>query len=96
MDHLPKDIADLCGVMLNSVKATSAPEVRRYDNPIQLKEEGDGTFTLTYFDKVVGWINKTKLDKRDGNAYRAVSVHGDVHLCFSERSAQDWLMSRYH
>lgn len=96
MDYLPKDIADLCGVMLNSVKASSTPEHRGYDNPIKLKEEGDGTFTLTYFDKVVGWINKTKLDKRDGNAYRAVSVHGDVHLCFSEKSAQGWLLSRYH
>lgn len=95
MDGLPKDIADMCGVVMTAPEKTSparAPGV----SPIQLKEEGDGTFTLTYFDKVVGWINKTKLDKRDGNAYRAVSVHGDVHLCFSERSAQGWLLSRYH
>lgn len=96
MDALPKDIADMCGIVMTATEKKEAPARAPGTNPIQLKEEGDGTFTLTYFDKVVGWINKTKLDKRDGSAYRAVSVHGDVHLCFSERSAQDWLLSRYH
>jgi len=96
MDGLPKDIADMCGVVMTATEKKEPPARVPGSNPIQLTKEGDGTFTLTYFGKVVGWINATKVDKRDGMSYRAVSVHGDVHLCWSEKSAQDWLLSRYH
>jgi hypothetical protein len=96
MNELPKSIADLCGVMLDAVAAARPQERQKYDNPIQWKQEGDGTLTLTMFDQVVGWANPTKLDRRDGNAFRAVSVHGDVRLCWSERMARDWLLEVYH
>jgi hypothetical protein len=95
MDTLPKDIADMCGIVMATAEKdppARAPGV----NPIQLTKEGDGTLTLTYFGKVVGWINATKLDKRDGMSYRAVSLHGDVHLCWSEDAAKSWLLARYH
>ena len=96
MSGLPKSIADLCGVMLEAAGRTPPLPATKYDTPIAWHENGDGTFTLTYFDKVVGWMNKTKLDGRDGNAYRAVTLHGNVRLCWSERMARDWLLSEYH
>lgn len=96
MDALPKDIADLCGIMLNAVAPKKEVARVQHENPIQLTEEGDGTFTLTYFGNVVGWINATKMDKRDGMSYRAVSVHGDVHLCWSAGAAKSWLLEKYH
>lgn len=96
MDALPKAIADMCGVVMTAPDKKEAPARAPGTNPIQLKEEGDGTFTLTYFDKVVGWINVTELDKREGKTYRAVTVHGDVRLCFSKKEARDWLLSLYH
>jgi len=95
MNNLPFSIADLCGIMMNAAPKPE-PERVKYDNPIQWTEEGDGTFTLTYFGKVVGWMNKTKLDWRDGNAYRAVSLHGNVRLCWSQNMARDWLLEQYH
>jgi len=95
MDTLPAHIADMCGLVMKTAPAPE-PAAPKYDNPIQWTEEGDGTFTLTYFGKIVGWMNKTKLDRRDGLAYRAVSIHGDVRLCWSERMARDWLLERYH
>jgi hypothetical protein len=96
MNELPAHIADMCGLVMNKPENTSQDIQEKYDNPIQWTEEGDGTFTLTYFGKIVGWMNKTKLDRRDGLAYRAVSIHGDVRLCWSERMARDWLLERYH
>lgn len=96
MDAFPKDIADLCGIMLNAVAPKQEVARVQYENPIQWKEEGDGTLTLTYFGNVVGWVNKTKLDKRDGTSYRAVSLHGDVHLCWSQDAAKSWLLEKYH
>ena len=95
MDKIPAHIADMCGLIMKTAPAPE-PAASKYDNPIQWTEEGDGTFTLTYFGKTVGWMNKTKLDRREGNAYRAVSVHGNVRLCWSENMAKDWLLEQYH
>jgi hypothetical protein len=95
MDTLPAHIADMCGLVMNAAPAPE-PAAPKHDNPIQWTKEGDGTFTLTYFGKTVGWMNKTKLDRREGNAYRAVSVHGNVRLCWSENMAKDWLLEQYH
>ena len=92
---LPAHIADMCGLVMKLAPAPE-PAAPKYDNPIQWTEEGDGTFTLTYFGKTVGWMNKTKLDRREGNAYRAVSVHGNVRLCWSKNMAKDWLLEQYH
>jgi hypothetical protein len=96
MNGLPRSIADLCGVMLDAAGKASSPATARHSNPIEWRENGDGTFTLTFFDKTVGWVNKTKLDRREGKAYRAVTIHGNVRLCWSERMARDWLLSEYH
>ncbi len=95
MDTLPAHIADMCGLVMKPAP-TPEPAAPKYDSPIQLVDDGDGVKVLTYFGKIVGWMNKTKLDRRDGLAYRAVSIHGDVRLCWSERMARDWLLERYH
>jgi hypothetical protein len=96
MDALPKDIADMCGVVMTAPEKKEAPASEPVPSPVQWVREGDGTFVLTYFGKIAGWTNVTKQDKREGKTYRAVTVHGDVRLCFSEKEARDWLLSRYH
>jgi len=51
---------------------------------------------LAYFGKVVGWINRTKLDQREGMSFRAMSIHGDLKLCYSVNSAKAWLLASHH
>lgn len=96
MDKLPAHIADMCGLVMNKPEITSQDIQEKYDNPIKWTENGDGTFTLTYFGNVVGWANTTKLDKRDSNTYRAVSTHGNVRMCWSKDMAKAWLLEQYH
>ena len=95
---LPKHIADLCGLLMEPAAPpkTALPKVAVPANPIQLVPNDDGTMTLTYFGKVVGWLNKTKLDGRESLSYRAMSIHGDIKFCGSVNSAKDWLLASHH
>jgi len=63
---------------------------------INLENHQDGTFTLTYFDKVVGYISKVKSDVTPQRRFRAVSVHGQLHYATSLEGARSWLMAAYH
>lgn len=97
MIDLPRHIADLCGLLMEPV--TTLPKTERPAvavNPIQFVSNDDGTMTLTYFGKVVGWVNKTKLDRRNEMAFRAMSVHGNVRMCWSLSMAKDWLLEQHH
>lgn len=97
MIDLPKHIADLCGLLMEPVTPPKmVPQASAPANPIQLVISDDGTMTLAYFGKVIGWINKTKLDQREGMSFRAMSIHGDLKLCYSVSSARSWLLASHH
>jgi hypothetical protein len=49
-------------------------------NPINLITNDDGTYTLEYFGRVVGYI-KRSLDFTGSSVFRAVSVQGG--LCYA-------------
>ena len=63
---------------------------------INLEKHQDGTFTLSYFDKVVGYISKIKSYVAPDRRFRAVSVHGDIFYARSLKGARSWLMEQYH
>ena len=66
-------------------------------NPIQTTKGDDGVYVVTYFGKMVGWIQPSTF-LRDGRrkCYRALSIHNDLKHLYSIKSASDWLMSNYH
>ena len=47
-------------------------------NPIDLINNNDGTYTLEYFRRVIGYINKSNLDGTDSHIFRAVSTLGSI------------------
>jgi hypothetical protein len=62
------------------------------NNPVQIKREDDGTLTLIYFGKVVGWIRKD----HGMRLWRAMTVHGDILHRASLDSARAALMQAHH
>ena len=93
MNTFPKSLADLCGVMLEaSAPKRTHTEAPQRDNPIALTKEDDGTFTLTYFGKTVGWIRK----ERGVKLWRAMSVHGRIIHRASLDGARKALLEAYH
>ena len=63
-------------------------------NPIQTNREDDGTLTLTYFGKVVGWIREDSVYGL--GLWRAMTVHGDIIHRSSLDSARTALLEAYH
>lgn len=47
-------------------------------NPIDLINNNDGTYTLEYFRRVIGYINKSNLDGTNTTIFRAVSTLGGI------------------
>jgi hypothetical protein len=64
-------------------------------NPIDLHRNDGSTYTLTYFDKVVGHVGKIGT-KHTAHKWRAVSVHGHLQYCYTLGEARKWLMTMYH
>lgn len=99
-NQLPPAIADLCGILMREPRMTTI--ARGEDNPpakpkpIDLVPNDDGTWSVLYFGKLVGTIQKINLKTRDRVEYRALSIHNDLMHLHSLKSAQDWLMSNYH
>jgi len=61
-------------------------------NPIELIKNPDNTWTLYYFGKEVGWIQKS----RHVRLYRALTAHGEIMHRASLQSARRALMEAYH
>jgi hypothetical protein len=91
MDCLPNDIADLCGIRMDH--STRAPASAKHMTPaLAMVESEDGVITVEYNGATLGWINKIRLDRRDGAAYRATAVCGTVRHCYSMAGAKAWLI----
>jgi hypothetical protein len=61
-------------------------------SPIQVQNHGDGTYTVTYFGRVAGYISRIRVKTADGVKYRAVSVHNDVRHFFSISGARAFVL----
>jgi hypothetical protein len=91
MNHLPKDIVDLCGIKMGD--APYAPAGAGTMTPaLVVVEDGEGVSTLEYNGALVGWINEIKLNSREGKTYRAMTVRGTVHHGWSMTMAKAWLI----
>lgn len=65
-------------------------------NPIQIEQiEGD-FYRVTYFGSEAGWINKTRLQKDNRDAYRAMTVHGKIQYFLSLDAAKLFIVENYH
>ena len=49
-------------------------------NPINLINNDDGTYTLEYFGRVLGYINRS-VTASGRELFKAVSTHG--HICYA-------------
>jgi len=47
-------------------------------NPIDLIKNDDGTYTLEYFRRVIGYINQSYLEGTSSPIFRAVSTVGGI------------------
>jgi hypothetical protein len=65
-------------------------------NPIQLTNNGDNTYTVTYFGKEVGHICKIRYLQTRDRGYRVISVHGEIAYARNLLIAQNMLMGMYH
>jgi hypothetical protein len=61
-------------------------------NPINLVQQEDGTYVLTYFGQTVGWIRKEPRVR----LWRALSVHGSIIHRASLDGARKALLEAYH
>ena len=92
MDTLPRDIVDLCGIMMDPMPAPCAR--RGLDpSPLSLTQEEDGIYTVSYRGAVLGWIGSLVSDRREGKAYRAITASGAVHHCYSLATAKNAIIA---
>jgi hypothetical protein len=98
-NRLPKHIADLCGI-LESTPATygraTLPRCHVPRSPLATRDNGDGSFTVTYFEREIGHMAPAKMAGRDATHWIATSLHGDVKRCFSETHARNWIIEQSH
>jgi len=89
MDMLPRDIVDLCGIVMDAPTPAPAPARRGVDSsPFSLTQEDNGIYTLSYRGDVLGWIGSVQTDRTEGKTYRAITASGEVHHCYSLATAQ--------
>ena len=98
-NRLPKHIADLCGI-LESTPATygraTLPRCHVPRSPLATRDNGDGSFTVTYFEREIGHMVRAKMPDRDAQHWIAVTINGDVKRCFSETHARNWIIEQSH
>lgn len=94
MSDLPKEIADMCGILVGRKTQPSVPEE---DIPLlNMRQDKDGIYLVTYRDSNVGWIEPLKKNASHPEKYRALSVHGRIGYFWSLDMARTFLMENYH
>lgn len=89
MTELPKEIADMCGVMIDAKSVPTIP-VEEFRPIKALWDDTDQVMTIRYRDSVVGWINDANTET--GPKYRALSVNGHIKHCYTQSLAMNWLI----
>lgn len=95
MSELPRYIADLCGV-IDEREHVFANGRSTMSSPFQMVKDHEGVWTLTYDNEEIGYITLINVASRDGNRYRAVSVHGGFKHCTSLGLARSFIMAEYY
>ena len=96
MSEIPREIADLCGIIdkketVHTIGRPSLPP------PLQITRGSKGDiWTVVYNLEEIGWITKITVPSRDGNKYRAVSAHGAFKHCSSLDLARSFIMAEYY
>ena len=92
MDTLPRDIVDLCGIVMDPMPAPCAR--RGVDpSPLTLTQGKDGIYTVSYRGAVLGWIGSLVSDRREGKTYRAITASGAVYHCYSLATAKSAIIA---
>jgi hypothetical protein len=65
-------------------------------NPIELVQNKDKTWTLFYFGKEAGYIQRSYLGLRGQRIYRGLSVHGSIVYGESLNTVKSDLLGLYH
>lgn len=94
MTDLPKEIADLCGVVMEP--ETEAPIIQGNKSLFQMQQDKDGIYRVTYDGQNVGWIEPVPKNAYHPEKYRALSVHGKLGYFWTLDVAKSFLMERYH
>ena len=65
-------------------------------HPIHTSFNPDGTFSVYYFDRLIGYIAKGSMKAKGRFIWRALSVHGDLRHARSLASARAALLEMSH
>lgn len=63
---------------------------------IKIIKNEDKTYTLTYFDKVIGYVNRCRLNTDNSRIFRAATVHGQLAYAKTLGGAKRILMEMHH
>jgi hypothetical protein len=64
--------------------------------PIEITRDEDGVYTVLYFGKTTGWIQKFQPRDRKKSMYKALSSRLCVRSFHTVNSAKDWLIGEYY
>lgn len=92
MPDLPKEIADMCGIVLDPVSTKTQSQTN--DTLLKITQGPDGVYEVTYNDHKVGWIQPVKSDGE--KKYQAMSVHGRISYHWTFESAHNFLMENFY
>jgi len=56
----------------------------------------DGTFSVYYFDRLIGWVSQGRMKAAGKPIWRALSTHGDLRHARSLASARAALLEMTH
>ena len=65
-------------------------------NPIHTSANADGTFSVYYFDRLVGWVAKASRKAGGKPVWRALTKHGDLRHTASLASARAAVLEMSH
>lgn len=93
MSKLPREIADMCGVVME--QETPMPTEEAIPN-MRVIADKDGVYRVTYKDENVGWVEPVAKNAYHPEKYRALSVHGRLGYFWTLDMATTFLMENYY
>jgi len=65
-------------------------------HPVHTSMNSDGTFSVYYFDRLIGWVSQGRMKAAGKPIWRALSTHGDLRHARSLASARAALLEMTH
>ena len=63
---------------------------------IDIVPNTDGTYTVKYFGKDIGWMQRSICRFTNKPQWRAVSIYGRINYCQGKSTAKEFIVSEYH